>query len=181
ISGVGSTLALFTAKEEALHLRLYDVRRNVVRSRATVQLPSASSQLPDNMWPEVRTAEWSPDGILLAVGKNDDVAHVYDVRCLERGPVLTMRHETNASHYGITVLSWVTETCFRTPGMGLITGGGDHCVALWDIKTACSDRQVLAELGGHVGVGHFGDMSKGEKPFVAGDIDGHIYVYDFVS
>lgn len=55
------------------------------------------------------------------------------------------------------------------------------CIALWDVRTACEERQVLAELDGKVGVGSFGDFAKGEKPLVAGDTDGHIYIYDFVN
>lgn len=55
------------------------------------------------------------------------------------------------------------------------------CIALWDVKTACNTRTVLAELDGQVGVGSFGDFSNGEKPLVAADIDGHVYIYDFVS
>ena len=30
-------------------------------------------------------------------------------------------------------------------------------------------------------MGNFGDFTKGEKPLVAGDIDGHVYIYDFVD
>ena len=55
------------------------------------------------------------------------------------------------------------------------------CIALWDVRTACEERQVLAELDGKVSVGNFGDFTKGEKPLVAGDIDGHVYIYDFVD
>ena len=113
-------------KDSTLHLGLYDVRRGETRHTAAVSLPPPSPQLQDELWPEVTKAAWSPDGILLAVGNNDDVAHVYDVRCLKRGPVLSMRHETESSYYGITVLSWTTETALRTPNLGLLTGGGDR-------------------------------------------------------
>jgi WD40 repeat protein len=121
---------LFTADEGKLHLRLYDVRRRNKRARAAIGLPPESSQLPDDIFLEVRTVAWSPDGILLAVGRNDDVAHVYDVRCLERGPMLSMTHETESSQYGITALSWTTETGIRTPSLGLLTGGGDRASML---------------------------------------------------
>lgn len=138
----GNTLALFTGQGDDLNLRLYDVRRHNKWARASVELPSASSQLPDNVWPEVRTVAWSPDSILLAVGKNDDVAHVYDVRCLERGPVLSLEHKTQLSHYGITVLSWTTETGLRTPNLGLLTGGGDRA----SIISALSDHFFLLTM-----------------------------------
>jgi hypothetical protein len=49
------------------------------------------------------------------------------------------------------------------------------------VKTACESRTVIAELNGQVGGGDFGDFSKGEKPLVASDIDGHVYIYEFVS
>ncbi|KAF8529467.1 hypothetical protein JB92DRAFT_666390 [Gautieria morchelliformis] len=124
----GSTLALFTVNEDLLSLRMYDVRRRNKRARAAIKLPAASSQLADGVWPEVRTAAWSPDGILLAVGKNDDVAHVYDVRCLGRGPVVSLRHHTRKSQYGITMLAWTAETNLRTPNLGLVTGGGDRAL-----------------------------------------------------
>ena len=55
------------------------------------------------------------------------------------------------------------------------------CIALWDVRTACEERQILAELDGKVGVGDFGDFARGEKPLVAGDVDGHVYIYDFVN
>lgn len=196
----GKTLALFTAWEHSLHLRLYDIGRQNGRHIAGTTLPPASRQLHHDMSPEVRTVAWSPDGILLAVGGNDDVAHLYDVRCLERGPVLSLRHEAWSSRYGITVLSWTAETCFRSPTFGLLTGGGDRaslsfgplnrcltsthdtdCIALWDVKTACTERQVVAELDGQVGVANFGDPSQGEKPLVAADADGHVHIYDFVE
>lgn len=105
---------------------MYDVRRGDSRHTSAVNLPPSSFQLPDDAYPEVRTAKWSPDGIFLAVGKNDDVVDVYDVRGLGRGPVLSMRHKTHRSFYGITVLEWTTETGLRTPNLGLLTGGGDR-------------------------------------------------------
>lgn len=133
---------MFTAEEDTLHLRLYDVRRGYKWHRAAVNLPSSSSQLSDDVWSEVRTAAWSPDGILLAVGKNDDVAHVYDVRCLERGPVLSMTHKTPSSYYGITVLSWTTETVLRTPNLGLLTGGGDRAYIALVSRAFCADDSI---------------------------------------
>jgi hypothetical protein len=63
---------------------------------------------------------------------------------------------------------------------GVLIEGAD-CIALWDVRTACEEREVLAELNGQVGVGSLGNYAQGEKPLVAGDIDGHVYVYDFVD
>src|SRR5882724_2999286 len=82
---LGNTLALFTAGEYGLHLQLYDVGRQDRHHTAATALPLTSQQLYRDASPEVRTVAWSPDGVLLAVGGNDDVAHLYDVRCLERG------------------------------------------------------------------------------------------------
>ncbi|KAF8527863.1 hypothetical protein BU17DRAFT_81108 [Hysterangium stoloniferum] len=180
---IGGKIALFTSHEDRLFFRTYDVRHKLEKHCAEVELPPGPRNPDPEFCREVSKSVWSPDGLLLAVGSNEDDVYIYDVRQLRQsvGPILSLNHKTHTrSHFGITVLEWTTENRFcKTQRLGLLTGGADHCVALWDINTACKERRVVAELQGQVGVGHFGDLSRGEKPLVAGDTDGHVYIYDF--
>jgi WD40 repeat protein len=84
---------------------------------------------------EINRPAFSPDGLLLALPRSDNVTHVYDSRFLsaERGPVLHLAHgphKTQASsqfHYGVVCASWVSND-FGCPRTGLVTGGNDGAV-----------------------------------------------------
>ena len=78
---------------------------------------------------EVNCAAFSPDGIFLAVARNDNVVHVYDSRNLERGVLYSFQHNypnrevAGFKGFGIVEAQWVTS--FDGRGLGLVSGGND--------------------------------------------------------
>lgn len=85
----------------------------------------AMSQLPI----EHNFATFSPDGILLALGRTDNIALVYDVRFFSKSsnmrPVARYRHTPRevGAGFGITGLKWVEG--FGRGSLGLLTAGPD--------------------------------------------------------
>ncbi|KIJ45505.1 hypothetical protein M422DRAFT_67008, partial [Sphaerobolus stellatus SS14] len=147
------------------------VMMNGVKKKVKVMKKVKEKKMePQQIPPEVCSAKWSPDELLLAVGLNDDTAYIYDVRQLTR-PVLSILNEVDRSKTS-TILEWSTRTSLRTPRLGLITGGTDGCVSIWDIATACAERTILARVDNPVAAYHFGDVTKGEKPLIVGDTAG---------
>ena len=83
---------------------------------------------------EFTHAAFSPDGILLALARNDHRTHLYDVRYLSEDPVAELEHlpveRPRADHeeFGITGLYWVegwNEVRTAQGGLGLVTAGAD--------------------------------------------------------
>jgi hypothetical protein len=81
---------------------------------------------------------FSSDGIYLALGRDDNCAHVYDTRFLkERGVLFEFKHSElnykSPEHifYGVVGLQWV-ET--RAGRLGLITGGNDGMGLLFHVR-----------------------------------------------
>ncbi|KII85867.1 hypothetical protein PLICRDRAFT_115460, partial [Plicaturopsis crispa FD-325 SS-3] len=178
---VGDQLALLTTGEAANTLQLYDVRRRIGACTGTEQLVSFNGP------GEVTTAQYSPDGIYLALARSDNSAHVYDSRMLSRGVVHYFNHPRSlhknegSGEYGVVEAQWV-ETRDRRR-LGLVTGGSDGCIRLWDVRKASDDPlngTVLAETDFNIGYFSLGDPAKQEKPLVVGDCGGGVYVYDRV-
>ncbi|PBK97668.1 WD40 repeat-like protein [Armillaria gallica] len=180
INSEGSWLALFTAGEPQRHLRLYDVRNRHNRASKHIFLDQPETGRPDL---EVNCASFSPDDRFLAVSRNDDKVHLYDLRMLEKGVMEEFKHQKDKSKvmpgkdsFGIVYSEWVT---LKSNGrMGLITGGEDGTVRMWDPTVSSDDGTVLVEMNSDIAYFSIGDRLKGEYDLVVGDAQGMISVFD---
>jgi WD40 repeat protein len=123
-------LALFTRSQESNTLRIYDISRKDGRQPIfSCDLAEFTKDGGGDDDGEVNCASFSPDGIYLAVARNDNVVHVYDSRNLERGFLYAFKHNypnrevAGFKGFGIVEAQWVTS--FDGRGLGLISGGND--------------------------------------------------------
>ncbi|KAG9009104.1 hypothetical protein FRB94_012500 [Tulasnella sp. JGI-2019a] len=128
---------------------------------------------------QVISACFSPDGIFWSCAREDNVAHVWDSRFMNRDgkPLRTLRHGPSfdpKDAYGITEMTWLNQYGSSSPPV-LVTGGNDGRIAEWDMRT--TKPRILATL--ETSVGHFsiGDIYKDEAPLIAGDNGGKVYIY----
>ncbi|KAF9218970.1 hypothetical protein BS17DRAFT_718917 [Gyrodon lividus] len=207
VSPEGATLVLFTTSEDNSHpIRLYDVRRKLKRAYETEALekfsirPSSGSSQELRESQEVNSASFSSDGRLLAVARNDNMLHIYDVRALSRGPLCRFEHHDSdavgGGGYGVVEAKWIE----GRGRVGIVSGGNDGCVRLWEPGIASRDEVQGAVIGRtDFDVGHFslGDQLKGERPlimcvsstctiavvllFFSGDSGGAMHTYDFTN
>lgn len=83
----------------------------------------------DDFEGEVNNASFSPDGMYLALARNDNHTHVYDRRMWDRGVIFEYSHggESKAASekdvYGVVKAQWVQSQATRR--MALVTGGDD--------------------------------------------------------
>ena len=126
---LGSVLALCTRASLDRHiLRLYDVKRRNREAYTQIDLETFPSRY-EGFEGEVNGATFSPDGIYLALARNDNLLHVYDSRMLTRGPLFDYEHfgESKApsemSTFGIVKAQWVQSE--QTRRIALVTGGED--------------------------------------------------------
>lgn len=181
-------------------LRLYDIRRkngaDLVSTINLEKFPVIKRTHPDgeveSVLGEINCAVFSPDGIYLAVARNDNIVDVYDSRFLERGFLHRFKHEdpnfNTPGFYGFGVVEAQWKESFEGRGLGLITGGNDGnphytpalftfltalstlgCVRLWDVNEAgenWGNGRPIAQAD--LDIGHFslGDESKGEAPLI---------------
>jgi WD40 repeat protein len=120
---------------------------------------------------EATTATFSSEGRLLAVARSDNAVHVYDIRALTKGPCAMFKHEkldaVGSPGYGVVHARWVEGRDKRR--VGIVSGGSDGCVRVWDPMLALSDKsqgKVLARTEFDVAYFAMGDMWTGEKPLV---------------
>ncbi|KAI0322687.1 hypothetical protein OF83DRAFT_1048744 [Amylostereum chailletii] len=194
----GENLALVTRSHVGRHiLRLYDVRRKRRTASDMTSLEAFHFDYDEHWDSEVTCASYSPDGRLLALARNDDRLHVYDTRYLNKRPLLRFFHwgehrddavcgrdndTQKLKRYGVTQMSWVQG--WRGRGLGLVSGGGDGCVRLWDALGSDDDPlngEVLAQTDWSIGSFSLGDSYNGEKPLVVGDNGARAYIYDRTS
>ncbi len=131
----GSMLALCTQAEPNRHiLRLYDVqRRNSSAIDSLDIVPFRTRSTLDDSQGEVSVAVFSPDGLYLALSRNDNRTHVYDRRMLskrrEATPLFDYAHTgepkmaSRSEAYGIVNAEWVQSKWTRR--VCLVTGGED--------------------------------------------------------
>jgi len=186
VDPLGDRVAIFTVKrdpnakdeEEAENvgirtLRLYDVRHKDGREIDQLTLESS----------EVKYASFSPDGIYLAVGRADGHIHVYDSRNFDRllydfshdGP---SRVYPGNDNYGVTHMEWRN---LHNNRLGLLSGGPDGCVRLWQPHCAPRTKQqgkIIAQVNADVGYFSVGNRFEGEHDLVVGDGDGEISFFD---
>lgn len=120
---------------------------------------------------EVASVTFSSEGRLLAVARSDNALHMYDIRALSKGPLAMFKHgeldAVGSIGYGVVHASWVEGRDRRR--VGIVSGGNDGCVRLWDPSIASSDvsqGKVLARTEFEVGYFSMGDTWAGEKPLV---------------
>ena len=113
-------------------LRLYDVGTKSKKPYRTLNLPSFEIGLldaEDDYDGAVNSASFSPDGIYLAVARNDNRVHVYDSRMLERGLLHEFEHNgpsrvsPSKTSFGISGAQWIQS--LSSNRLGLVTGGND--------------------------------------------------------
>lgn len=125
---LGATLALSTRAINNKHLlRIYDIRRGL--PKATILMELEPFPIRDDFEGEVNNASFSPDGMYLALARNDNRTHIYDRRMWDRGVLFEYVHhgESKAASpkdvYGVVKAQWVQSQATRR--MALVTGGED--------------------------------------------------------
>ncbi|KAJ7716752.1 hypothetical protein B0H16DRAFT_1612742, partial [Mycena metata] len=164
IDPTGNTAALVTNDGVNSFLRIYDVGKKDGSAVQTCRLETFST--PDH---EVNSMTFSTDSIYVAIGRDDNCTHVYDSRMLGRGVLHNFRHSelqpssNGQSFFGVVGVQWVES---RTRRLGLVTGGNDGCVRLWD--PLCGDQEgiVLAQAESDIAYFSLGDRFKGEHELV---------------
>lgn len=211
LSPDGGTLAAFTALSPSrCRVHLLDARARSTKPLHSVNLePFRHTHVlgmmsqpgePCDCPAEVSAAAFSPDGVYLAVGRNDDTVHVYDVRMMRqdsglgkvtRSPVQMYEHTGGdvqprragrmgqCELSGITDLQWV-EGNRRRPG--LITGGDDGIVRLWDVQVNADGEKrqngiALGEASYAISAMSLGARPDADHPLVFGDAGGTMHVF----
>lgn len=147
----GATLALSTRASENRHvLRLYDVNRQNPAAHTAINLETFPVRYED-FEGEVNCTTFSPDGVYLAVARNDNFLHVYDSRMLTRGPLFEYEHfgeskaPSQTSTFGVVKTQWVHSE--HTRRIALVTAGEDGMSMVLSLyKPFRSPRPILTDL-----------------------------------
>ncbi|KAJ6519153.1 WD40-repeat-containing domain protein [Mycena sanguinolenta] len=180
IDPTGDTAAIVTTDSVDFFLRIYDIRnRNSMASQTITLEPFVLNGKGE---PEVNSMMFSSDGNYLALGRVDNCTHVYDSRMLKGGVLHNFKHSdthlgpsSKDELYGVIGVQWVESRSHR---LGLVTGGNDGCVRLWDPLRATEEGAVLAQADSDVAHFTLGDRFSGEHALVVGDSDGTVYIID---
>ncbi|KAK7024996.1 WD-repeats-region domain-containing protein [Favolaschia claudopus] len=184
IDPTGEQAALVTNDGTDSFLRIYDLRTKSSVATQEIKLLPFNSE-----GHEVNSMMFSPDSIYLALGRDDNCAHIYDSRMLNRrgrlqdGPLCNFKHDNmpfsskEQNFFGVVGVQWVE----RGGRLGLVTGGNDGCVRLWDPSYGNDKGTVLAQADSDVAYFTLGDRFKGEHELIVGDSDGAVYVMDRFS
>ncbi|KAJ7073241.1 WD40-repeat-containing domain protein [Mycena belliarum] len=180
VNETGTTVALVTNDGSESCLRIYDVSRSRGSSTQERTLEPFTESLADSKAHEVNSMAFSSDSIYLALGRDDNHTHVYDSRMLGRGILFDFQHEKtrftdrNQEFFGVVKVEWVN----RSGRLGLVTGGNDGCVRLWDPLRAHEEGVILAQANYDIATFALGDPFKGEHELIVGDSSGAVYVLD---
>ncbi|KAF9069059.1 WD40-repeat-containing domain protein [Rhodocollybia butyracea] len=180
VDALGERVAICTenrpddSDESTYMARIFDVRRKDGRETSQVELGQSN----------VNWASFSPDGIYLAIGRGDGHTVLYDSRYLD-DILYEFAHDDPSrvhpgnNYYGVVHGEWRT---LHDNRLGLLTGGPDGCVRLWQPHHApCSKGQgkIVAQADGDVAYFTVGNRQfDGEHDLVVGDGDGRIYFFD---
>ncbi|KZT74728.1 WD40 repeat-like protein [Daedalea quercina L-15889] len=173
----GTLVAIATKPSKHAHsLYLFDGRRLSPSPVCRVEL--------DAFQQTVTTMKFSPDGTYLALARDDNTTDVYDARFLGHGKLHAFTHEPGnvltytKDVYGVVEAQWV-EGC--PSGLGIVTGGCDGCVRLWDVRLADNDPDnglPIAQCEHDLGHFSLGDISKNEMPLVTGEMSGKVTLFE---
>ncbi|EPT04225.1 hypothetical protein FOMPIDRAFT_1058051 [Fomitopsis schrenkii] len=161
----GTTVAIATKSAKHAHsLYLFDAAR---------QNPDAAHKVElDSFHQDVTTMKFSPDGVYLAIARDDNMTDVYDTRSLSRGKLHAFTHEPgnvfaySKDIYGVVEAQWVEG---HPSGLGLVTGGCDGAVRLWDVRLASDDPGngvPIAQCEHDLGHFSLGNMYENERLLV---------------
>ncbi|KAH6915902.1 WD40-repeat-containing domain protein [Coprinopsis sp. MPI-PUGE-AT-0042] len=199
VNPTGDILALTTLGEANTNiLRLYDVRNKNGAAQVKINLEPYET----NFEAEVHDMSYSPDGMFLALARQDNSIHVYDSRFLTKGPLSQYKHDVGIPRTdgltcaGVMKVEWVESVSstfgvlgsgirpphFSSSRLGLITGGSDGCVRLWDPLLAPDDDELnghtLVKIDSDIATFSLGDRFKGEHQLVVGGGTGSVTIYD---
>lgn len=155
---LGATLALSTRALDNRHLlRIYDTRRGLPKATHIMELEPFP--IHDDFEGEVNNASFSPDGMYLAMARNDNRTHVYDRRMWDRGVLFEYGHvgESKAASqkdvYGVVKAQWIQSQATRR--MALVTGGQDGKAFSFSPLICFSDLRftyrMCTDVGPHKG------------------------------
>ncbi|KAG8760847.1 hypothetical protein FRC14_001406 [Serendipita sp. 396] len=186
------TLSLYSISDQAGKFTRKKQSPTLIGS---VELPRFSSSDRSDEAGAVVSLAWSPCGTYIAVARDDDFIDIFDSRFLASEPLMRLKHETpkvartrrpamdlrgNVSRccrvlckypeHGITGMQWIEGSGYYG-GLGLISGGGDGCVRLWDTRKVDTNH-ILARLETSIASLSIGDISRKECPLIVGDNDG---------
>ncbi|KAJ6581887.1 WD40-repeat-containing domain protein [Mycena capillaripes] len=176
VDSTGDIAALVTNNNIDSLLRIYDIRRKAGTAMQTQRLEPFTSE--DY---EVNSMAFSSDGIYLALGRDDNCTHVYDSRMLKRGVLMNFQHSNmrfssnDQNFFGVVGVKWVES---RSSRLGLVTGGNDGCIRLWNPLHANDEGTVLAQADSDIAYFTLGDRFQGEHELVMGDSSGAVYIMD---
>ncbi|KAF8817437.1 WD40 repeat-like protein [Phlegmacium glaucopus] len=186
LDSTGATLALSTRAPENKHLlRIYDTRRKLPTATHLIELESFPTR--DDFEGEVNNASFSPDGMYLALARNDNRTHVYDRRMWDRGVIFEYGHDGDSKAaspkdvYGVVKAQWVQSEA--TGRIALVTGGEDGCIRMWDPTMSAQNPKngkILAEVNSDIGHFSLGDPYAGENQLVVGDNTGEVTIFNNV-
>lgn len=160
-------MALSTRAPDNKHLlRIYDTRRKLPKATHLMELEAFP--IRDDFEGEVNNASFSPDGMYLALARNDNRAHVYDRRMWDRGVLFEYGHdgESKAASqkdvYGVVKAQWVQSQATRR--MALITGGEDgkgffFSVLLFVLLIIALTYRMCTDVGPHEGCSKPGERA----------------------
>ncbi|KAH9946783.1 hypothetical protein B0H21DRAFT_778900 [Amylocystis lapponica] len=163
-------------------LRFYDIQHRNKHTIHKVALepfssrPGAPSEFEDSR--EINDVVFSQDSLYLAVARGDNTLHIYDTRKLGSGPVDVFEHNAEVSvgdTYGVVQAQWVEGTHQER---GILSGGADGCVRLWDVRKAAGDSrngEVVAQCSDDIGCFSLGNTSQNEWPLVVCSLNSPIH------
>jgi WD40 repeat protein len=132
---LAAAIRLSTRKNTRSQVLLWDVNlppataphgaHEVRWDRATLDAPRELSELPD----DYMSVAFSPDGLVLAAGAQDDKVRLWDLR--KNSPKAVELGTEGGGHH-----AWVMSVAFSGDGRILATGGRDGRLILWDLATS---------------------------------------------
>ncbi|KAF9049558.1 WD40 repeat-like protein [Hymenopellis radicata] len=178
VSPNGEQLALVTAPTTTKRcLRLYDIKNKHTKATNAIMLEEFGAGIGH---PQVNSVSFSPGEIQLAVARSDNSLHLYDTRFLNKvlnrfshlGESKVLPNEAGVREpYGIVQAEW----------LGLVTGGEDGFVRLWDPQSSLEDPDnggVIGEIDSDVARFSLGDWTEKEHPLIVGGSNGNISIFD---